>query len=141
MIEPYLFFDGCCEEAIDYYVKHLGAEVEMMMLYKDCPEPLPPGMDSEANADKVMHVSFRIGGSKVMASDGGCGIGEEKVHFSGFSLSLGLPDEAEANRAFDILAKEGEVQMPLGKTFWSPCFGIVTDRFGLEWMITVVPGE
>ncbi len=141
IIEPYLFFDGCCEQAVEFYVEHLGAEVVMMMRYKDCPDPLPPGMDSEENADKVMHVTFKIGESTVMASDGGCGDGDEKVHFAGFSLSLGLSAEAEAKRVFELLSKDGKVDMPLDKTFWSPCFGIVTDRFGISWMITVAPAD
>jgi len=141
IVEPYLFFDGNCEEAVNFYVKHLGAEVEMMMRYKDCPDPLPPGMDSEENAEKVMHVTFKIGESKIMASDGGCGDGEEKVHFAGFSLSLALSGEEEAKRVFELLAKDGTVDMPLDKTFWSPCFGMLTDRFGLAWMISVVAGD
>ncbi len=141
IIEPYLFFDGCCEQAVEFYVEHLGAEVVMLMRYKDCPDPLPPGMDSEENADKVMHVTFKIGDSTVMASDGGCGDGEEKVHFAGFSLSLAFPEETEAKRVFELLSKDGKVDMPLDKTFWSPCFGMLTDRFGLDWMITVVAAE
>ncbi|MDQ8189887.1 VOC family protein [Roseibacillus persicicus] len=137
IIEPYLFFDGCCEEAIEFYVANLGAEVEMMMRFKDCPDPLPPGMDSEENADKVMHATLKIGENKVMASDSCCGESEEKVQFAGFSLSLAFESEADAREAFAKLAAGGEVAMPLGETFWSPCFGMVTDRFGLQWMITV----
>ncbi|GHC62618.1 VOC family protein [Roseibacillus persicicus] len=137
IIEPYLFFDGCCEEAIEFYVANLGAEVEMMMRFKDCPDPLPPGMDSEENADKVMHATLKIGENKVMASDSCCGESEEKVQFAGFSLSLAFESEADAREAFAKLADGGEVAMPLGETFWSPCFGMVTDRFGLQWMITV----
>ncbi|WP_411847587.1 VOC family protein [Roseibacillus persicicus] len=137
IIEPYLFFDGCCEEAIEFYVANLGAEVEMMMRFKDCPDPLPPGMDSDENADKVMHATLKIGENKVMASDSCCGESEEKVHFAGFSLSLAFDSEVDAKEAFAKLADSGEVAMPLGETFWSPCFGMVTDRFGLQWMITV----
>lgn len=137
VIQPYLFFDGCCEEAIEFYVEHLGAKVEMMMKFKDCPDPLPPGMDSEEMADKVMHATFTIGENVLMASDGGCGEADEKVHFAGFSLSIAFEDEDETRRVFDLLAKDGEVAMPLDKTFWSPCFGMLTDRFGLDWMITV----
>lgn len=136
IVQPYLFFGGCCEEAVEFYRTHLGAEVEMMMRFRDSPDPPPPGSVPPGYEDKVMHVSFRIGESVIMASDG-CGDGT--TDFSGFSLSLTLPDEAEAKRVFAVLAEGGEVQMALDKTFWSPCFGMLTDRFGLGWMITV-PG-
>lgn len=133
LIQPYLFFGGRCEEAIEFYRSHLGAEVEMLMHFRDNPDPspecqLPPGWE-----DKVMHASVRIGTSTVMASDGG----GEVQPFGGFVLSLTLPDEAACSRAFNALADGGEIRMPLTKTFWSPCFGMVQDRFGLGWMITV----
>ena len=133
LIHPYLFFPGNCAEAIEFYRTALGAEVQMSMPYKDSPEPPHPGMP-EGWGDKVMHTSFKIGGNMIMASDG-CGDGDK---FEGFSLSLSLPDEAAAKRAFDALAEGGEIKMPLTKTFWSPCFGMLTDRFGLGWMIGIV---
>ena len=136
LIQPYLFFGGRCQEALDFYRTALGAEVEMLMLHKDSPEPPPPGMLQPGFEDKVMHCSFRIAGNTLMASDG-CG---ESVPFSGFSLSLSLPTPAEAERAFAALADGGEVRMPLSKTFWSPCFGMLTDRFGVGWMVNV-PGD
>jgi PhnB protein len=132
-VQPYLFFAGRCEEAVEFYRKAIGAEILMTMRYKDSPEPPPPGMVPAGWEDKVMHCSFKIDGNIVMASDG-CG---EEPGFQGFSLSLALPDEAAANRAFSSLAEGGKVQMPLTKTFWSPCFGMLTDQFGLGWMITV----
>jgi PhnB protein len=131
-IEPYLFFNGCCEEAVEFYKKALGAEVLMLMRYKESPEPPPPGKVPAGWDDKVMHSSLRIGNANVMASDG-CG---EGAKFQGFSLSLTASDEADARRKFAALAEGGQVQMPLGKTFWSPCFGMVTDRFGIGWMIS-----
>jgi PhnB protein len=134
LIQPYLFFSGRCEEAVEFYRTALGAEVSMTMRYKESPEPPPPGMVPDGWGDKVMHTSFTIGESTIMASDG-C---SEDAGFQGFSLSLALPDEAAADRAFAALAEGGQVQMPLGKAFWSPCFGMLTDRFGLGWMITVV---
>lgn len=132
-IQPYLFFGGRCEEALAFYKTTLGAEIDMVMHFKDSPVTnsdcqLAPGFE-----DKVMHASFRIGSSVLMASDGT----HEGTEFSGFVLSLSLPDEAECRRVFDALAEGGEVRMPLEKTFWSPCFGMLTDRFGLGWMITV----
>ena len=136
-IQPYLFFGGRCEEAIDFYREALGAEVEMIMRYRESPEPIPPGMLQAGFEDKVMHATIRIGGAVVMASDG-C---DDKSRFDGFRLSLALPTEADANRAFAGLADGGEVQMPLSKTFWSPCFGMVTDRFGVGWMVTVADGK
>ena len=138
-IEPYLFIDGCCEEAIEFYREHLGSEVEMMMRYSECPDPLPPEMLTPGSEDKIMHATLRIGESVVMASDSCCGGEEEDIHFAGFSQSLALPDETEAKRIFDLLSKDGKVEMPLGETFWSPCYGMLTDRFGLGWMITTQP--
>ena len=134
-IEPYLFFNGRCEEAIEFYKKALGAEVLMLMRYKESPEPTPPGMVPPGWENKIMHATLRIGNANVMASDG-C---SEGTNFQGFSLSLTAANEADANRKFAALAEGGQVQMPLGKTFWSPCFGMVADRFGVGWMVTVAP--
>ncbi|MEC5126184.1 VOC family protein [Verrucomicrobiales bacterium BCK34] len=141
IIEPYLFFDGNCEEAVKFYCENLGAKVEMMMRYSESPDPLPPELMSPEYENRIMHVSFSIGESRVMASDGGCGPDAEAPRFGGFSLSLGLDDEREAKLLFDLLAEDGKVEMPLGKTFWSPCFGMVTDKFGLDWMISVAAEE
>jgi PhnB protein len=134
-VQSYLFFDGRCEEAVEFYKKALGAKVEMLMRFKEAPDPPPPGMVPPGFDDKVMHTSFRIGDTVVMASDGCV---ERKANFQGFSLSLAVAKEAEADRFFAALADGGQVQMPLGKTFWSPRFGMVTDRFGVGWMINVV---
>jgi PhnB protein len=135
-VEPYLFFNGRCEEAVEFYKKALGAEVAMLMRFKDSPEPHAPGMLPPGSENKVMHVSFRVGDTTVMASDGFC---KGQTDFQGLSLSLTVSNEAEADRVFAALADEGHVQMPLNKTFWSPRFGMVTDRFGLGWMVTVMP--
>jgi PhnB protein len=134
-VQPYLFFEGRCEEAIEFYRKALGAEVTMLMRYQDSPDPPPPGCIAPGSENKVMHASMQIGDATVMASDGRCG---GQPSFQGFSLSLIVPNEAEAKRRFDALADGGQVQMPLAKTFWSPCFGMVADRFGVGWMINVV---
>ena len=109
-VQPYLFFDGRCEEAVEFYKKTLGAEVTMLMRFKDSPEPQPPGMVPPGSEDKVMHASFRIGDSTVMASDGQC-LG--KLAFQGFSLSISVSDAAEADRLFNALGDGGQVQMPL----------------------------
>ena len=135
-VEPYLFFNGRCEEAVEFYKKALGAEVAMLMRFKDSPEPHAPGMLPPGSENKVMHVSFRIGDTTVMASDGFC---KGQTDFQGLSLSLTVSNETEADRVFAALADGGHVQMPLNKTFWSPRFGMVTDRFGLGWMVTVMP--
>ncbi|MDV6344866.1 VOC family protein [Nitrosomonas sp. Is37] len=132
-IEPYLFFGGRCEEALDFYRTALGAQVEILLRHKDSPEPSPPGMLPPGFENKIMHTTFRIGATTLMASDGN----QEGANFSGFSLSLSVPTEAEADRTFAALADGGQVQMPLTKTFWSPCFGMLTDRFGVSWMISV----
>ena len=138
LIQPYLFFDGRCEEALDFYRARLGAEVTMLMRYSDSPDPVPPGMVPPGSDNKVMHSSFRIGETTVMASDGRC---EGKITFQGFCLSLTVPNEAEADRKFAALNDGGRVEMPLGKTFFSPRFGMVADRFGVGWMIIVLPPQ
>jgi PhnB protein len=128
-VQPYLFFDGRCEEAVAFYRKALGAEVAMLMRYKDSPDQamVPPG-----GGDKIMHASLRVGETEVMASDGHCA---GKPSFQGFSLSIDVRDEAEADRLFAALSEGGQVQMPLTKTFFAARFGMVTDRFGVGWMI------
>jgi PhnB protein len=136
VVQPYLMFNGRCEQAVEFYRKAVGAEVEMMMRFKESPEPPPPGTVPAGYENKIMHTSFRIGQTTIMASDG-CG---EKTKFEGFSLSLSVPSEAEADRAFAALADGGQVRMPLTKTFWSPRFGMLEDRFGVGWMISVAPG-
>ena len=136
IIQPYLFFNGSCEQAVEFYRKALGAEVEMTMRFKDSPEPHQPGMVPPGFENKIMHTSFRIGATTVMASDG---CSAEKASFEGFSLALSVPSESEADRVFAALAEGGQVRMPLTKTFWSPRFGMVADRFGVGWMISVTP--
>jgi PhnB protein len=134
LVQPYLFFGGRCEEALEFYRTALGAQVDFLMHYKESPEPPPPGMLPPGFENKVMHANFRIGGTTLAASDG-C---EEGPRFAGFSLSLAVPTETAANRAFAALADSGQVKMPLAKTFWSPRFGMLTDRFGIGWMVSVV---
>jgi PhnB protein len=134
-VQPYLFFDGRTEEALNFYRKAVGAEVEMLMRFKDSPEQPQEGCAPPAGSEnKVMHSSFKIGDTVVMASDGDC---KGKPSFQGFSLSISVANEAEAKRVFNGLAEGGQVQMPLGKTFFSPAFGMVADRFGVSWMVYV----
>ena len=128
-IQPYLFFEGRCDEAIAFYRAALGAEVTMLMRYKDSPEP-----PSHGEVDKVMHANLRIGKTTVLVSDGRC-LG--RPGFQGFALSLTVQSESEAERLFAVLGAGGQVQMPMGKTFFSPRFGMVADRFGVSWMIYV----
>jgi PhnB protein len=135
-IQPYLFFDGRCEEAINFYRKALGAEVERLLRFKDSPEPPQPGMTPPGSENKIMHASFRIGDTTILASDGRC---MGKPTFQGFSLSLTVPTDAEAERFFAALGDGGQVQMPLTKTFFSSSFGMVADRFGVSWMVYVAP--
>ncbi|HEX3151548.1 MAG TPA: VOC family protein [Gemmataceae bacterium] len=135
-ITPYLFFGGRCEEAINFYRTALGAEVEMLMRFNESPEPTPPGMLQTGFEKKVMHASIKVRGIALMMSDG-C---DDKSKFDGFRLALTVPAESDAHKIFDALAGGGSVQMPLCKTFWSPCYGMVTDRFGLGWMV-MVPGQ
>ena len=134
-VEPYIFFGGRCDEALEFYKSAIGAEVECVMHFSDSPEPMPPGVLQPGFESKVMHSSFRVGGVRIMASDG-CAEGST---FSGFSLSITVPSEADADVVFDALADGGQVTMPLGKTFWSPRYGMLVDRFGVNWMV-IVPG-
>ncbi|ALQ50925.1 PhnB protein [Nitrosomonas ureae] len=134
LIQPYIMFGGCCEEALEFYRTALDAQIDMLMRFQESPDPTPPGMLPPGFENKVMHASFRIADNVLMASDG-C---EEGQEFKGFSLSISVTTEAEANRYFSALSNGGQVQMPLAKTFWSPCFGMLTDRFGISWMINVV---
>lgn len=131
-IQPYLFFEGRCEEALAFYREALGAQVTALMRFKDCPDPMPEGMVPPGSGEKVMHASFQVGETEVLASDGNC---SGQASFNGASLALTVADEAEAGRLFAALEKGGRVQMPLAPTFFSPRFGIVADRFGVSWMI------
>jgi len=135
-IEACLFFDGRCEEAIEFYKKALGAEVQMLMRNRDALDKPPPGMLPPGSDDKVMHANLRVGSSILMVSDGRC---SGHPQFKGFSLSLDAATAAEAERLFNALADGGTVQMPLARTFWSPKFGMVADRFGVGWMVSVAP--
>jgi len=130
-VQPYLSFEGRCEEAIEFYRSAVGAEVLMLMRYKEAP-PSEQGMTSPDSADKVMHAHIKIGDSSVMMSDGRCG---GNPSFAGFGLSLGVSSEAEAARAFKALEAGGKAFMPLAKTFFAAQFGMVTDRFGVMWMV------
>jgi PhnB protein len=132
-ITPYLFFSGRCEEALEFYRKTLGAEVDMMMRFDETPDPVPEGMLPPGFEKKVMHASFRIRGIPLMASDG-CSPDET---FSSFRLALQVPTEAETRRVFDALSDGGSVIMPLDKTFWSSLYGQLTDRFAVGWMVMV----
>lgn len=134
-ITPYLFFSGQCEEALQFYAEAVGARLEMKMRYDQSPEPVPPGQLQPGFETKIMHASFWIGDSLVMASDG-C---DDKSQFGGFRLAISVATKEEAHRVFNALAAEGSVLMPLVETFWSPCFGMLTDKFDLAWMISV-PG-
>jgi PhnB protein len=133
----YLFFDGRCEEAAAFYEKAIGAETEYMMRYSDSPDPHPPGMVPPGFENKVMHMTLKIGDHSVMAADDCTG----HPRFQGFSLSLAVKDEAEAERVFGALGDGGQVTMPLTKTFFAPKFGMVTDRFGIGWMVMVGDGS
>ncbi|MBY6243582.1 VOC family protein [Methylosinus sp. Sm6] len=133
-IQPYLFFNGRLDDAIAFYKDALGAEVQMLLRYKDSPEPPPPGAVAPNWDDKIMHSCLKIGETSVFASDG---CGTLATGFNGFGLSIAVKDEAEADRVFAALADGGEIRMPLGKTFFSPRFGMVVDRFGVLWMVVI----
>jgi PhnB protein len=130
-VQPYLNFNGRCEEALEFYRRALGAEVSALMRFKDSPDP---SMVSPGSENKVMHSSFRVGEAVLLASDGRC---QGQTNFQGISLALTVRDEAEAQTRFGALSDGGQVQMPLTKTFFSPSFGMVADRFGVTWMVLV----
>jgi PhnB protein len=134
--QPYLFFSGRCEEALEFYEQALGATVTMSMRFSESPDPVPEGMLQPGFEHKIMHAEFRVGGFTVMASDG-C---DDKATFSGFRLALSVPTEADADRVFAALADGGKIDLPLGPTFWSPRYGMVTDKFNVGWMV-MVPGQ
>ena len=136
-INPYLFFGGRCQEALDFYARAVGATIEVVMRFDQSPDAVPEGMLAPGFENKVMHSAFIVGSTKVLASDG-CSDADGAVK-QGFSLALSVPTEAEAQRTFAALAEGGEVQMPLQQTFWSPSYGMVKDRFGIAWMV-MVPG-
>ena len=133
-IQPYLFFEGRCDEALEFYKSALGAQVVMRMSNRESPDPT---MCTPGSEDKVLHAAFKINGATVLASDG---MASGNPKFEGFGLSLPATDEAEAGKWFNALADGGNVVMPLSKTFFSPCFGMVADRFGVHWMV-IVPQE
>lgn len=130
-VQPYLFFDGKCDEAIAFYKKAVGANPTMLMRFKDAPDK---SMVTPGTENKVMHAQVEIGDTKVLMSDGRC---QGKTNFQGFSLAISAPNEAEADRMFGALAEGGQVTMPMAKTFFSPRFGMLTDKFGVGWMILV----
>jgi PhnB protein len=132
VVQPYLFFGGRCEEALNFYAGAIGAEVQRLMRFKESPEP-QPGMP-DCFDEKIMHAAVRIGATTFMASDGRC---EGPPPFEGFSLSITVPDEAEAERVFTALSRDGTVVMPLEQTFWTLKFGMLEDRFGVSWMVSV----
>ena len=135
LVQSYVFFDGKCEEALEFYKRALGAEVNMLMRYKDSPEPPPPGCGPR-DPNKIMHVQFRIGETVILGADGRA-TGHPK--FEGFALALTVKAETDADQAFNALASGGKVEMPLAKTFFSPKFGMVVDKFGVFWIVLVTP--
>jgi PhnB protein len=144
-VQPYLSFEGRCEEALEFYKKAIGAKIEMLMRFKEAPpEALQPPKDApqqdcgKFDPNKVMHACFRVGDTAIMASDGR---GTGKPVFNGIALSLSVPDEAAADHAFKALADGGQVQVPLSKTFFARSFGMVGDRFGVSWMVIVPPAQ
>ena len=130
-VQPYLFFDGRCDEALEFYKRTLGAKIGMIMRFKDAPDQ---SMVKAGTENKVMHSDFKIGDSTILASDGHC---NSKPSFQGFSLSVDAANDVEAKRIFTALAEGGQIQMPLNKTFFSSSFGMCTDKFGVGWMVIV----
>jgi PhnB protein len=137
-LEPYLFFDGNAEEALAFYERALGAEVETKMRYADSPDPVPPEHMPPGGPQKLLHASLLAGDARIMMSDG---VPLERGGFRGFSLTLQSPTEGEARRTFDALADGGRILLPIGPTFFSPCYGMLLDRYGVQWMVMVYAGQ
>ena len=134
-VHPYLFFDGRCDEALAFYAKAVGAKVTMAMRFKDAPDQ---SMVAPGTQDKIMHAQFQLGDSTIMASDGRC---SGAMKFEGFTLTVAAKDEAEADKVFGALSDSGTVTMPIAKTFFSPRFGMLTDKFGVRWMLNSDSGQ
>lgn len=130
-VKPYLMFNGRCEEALGFYQSAVGATDVHVIRFSEAP---PGGPGPRPPADKIMHANFRIGDTTILASDGECG---GTTRFDGFSLSINAASDADAKKLFDALAKGGQVRMPLAKTFWTSSFGMLVDRFGVGWMVSV----
>jgi PhnB protein len=130
-VQPYLFFEGRCDEALEFYKKALGAKVDMLMRFKEAPDQ---SMVTPGSADKVMHAAVHVGDTQILMSDGRC---QGSANFNGFSLAVSAASDAEADRMFDALADGGQVRMPMAKTFFSSRFGMVADKFGVGWMVLV----
>ena len=135
VVQPYLFYDGRCAEAVEFYRSALGAQVQMIMRFRESPDQ---SMVRPDMADKIMHASLKVGETVLMMSDGDC---NGKQTFSGFSLAISTKDENEARRLFDAVSSGGQVQMPMQKTFWSPAYGMAVDRFGINWMVMAEGGQ
>jgi PhnB protein len=131
-VQPYLVFDGRCEEALEFYKKAIGAKVDRLLRMKDSPEPAAPGTLPPGSENKVMHATFHVGETTIMASDG---YAKGNPRFEGFSLSISVATEAD--RLFNALAEGGQVKMALAKTFFSKKFGMLADKFGVGWMVIV----
>jgi len=128
-VQPYLFFDGRCDEALDFYKKTLGAKVDMLMRFKEAPDQ---SMVTPESREKVMHCALHVGDNQILASDGRC---MGKPNFQGFALAITAKDDVEAERLFGALGDGGQVQMPMSETFFASKFGIVADKFGASWMV------
>jgi PhnB protein len=130
-VQPYLFFDGKCDEALEFYKAAVGAQPKMLMRFKEAPDQ---SMISPGAENKVMHAQVQIGDATVLMSDGR---NTGNTNFKGFALTITAKNESEADKIFNALAAGGQITMPLGKTFFSPRFGVLTDKFGVGWMVLV----
>lgn len=128
-VQPYIFFDGKCEEALEFYKDAIGAKVDMMMRFKEAPDQ---SQMQPNTGEKVMHAAFHVGTTQVLASDGHCA---GKPSFQGFGLALNAKNDAEAEKLFTAVGKGGQVLQPLTKTFFASKCGMVTDKFGIMWMV------
>jgi PhnB protein len=127
-----MHFNGCCEEALKFYGKVLGAEATFLMRYKDSPDPQSKACMAPGTEDKIMHANVKIRDTEIMMSDGQC-LGE-LPKFDGVTLTLNV-SAAEADTIFNALSEGGKVQLPICETFFADKFGMVADKFNVPWMV------
>ena len=130
-VQPYLFFDGKCDEALEFYKKAVGANPTMLMRFKDAPDK---SMITPGTENKIMHAAVDIGATKVLMSDGRC---QGNTNFQGFGLAISAKNEAEADKMFDALGVGGQVTMPMAKQAWGDEFGMCVDQFGIDWLVNI----
>ncbi|RBP28482.1 PhnB protein [Oceanihabitans sediminis] len=140
-VNTYITFKGNCEEAFNFYKAAFGAEFSYVGTFKDMPQEDPNCKVDESELNNIMHISLPIGNTTLMGSDAGGEWASKITEGNNFAVSINTDTKAEADRLFDELSKNGQVAMPMNKTFWDSYFGMFTDQFGINWMISFDPNQ